>query len=167
MKHRAFNADRRIATAVQTKDGKTFQVYPNKALFDTVDDWKAAWVVADRFETYTGRVKPINDRGVDRTYVKRIPSVERRREVEFAEFLDADYRWLITSVTRVDAESIRLVLNDGSEAVVKRSTDYLEPPHITRNGVHLIILPSNYSPAVTAVRYLLTLLFVKPEPCVF
>jgi hypothetical protein len=85
----------------------------------------------------------------------------QRRETEFAEFLSADYKWLIRHVSRVDAETLHLLLNDGSEAVVKRSADYSEPPHITRNGVHLFVLPSNYSPDVATVHYLRSVLFVK------
>jgi len=86
----------------------------------------------------------------------------QRRETEFAEFLSADYNWLIRSALRVDMETLCLVLNDGSEAVVKRSADYSEPPHITRNGVHLFVLPSNYSPDAWTVHYLRSVLFAKP-----
>ncbi len=85
-----------------------------------------------------------------------------RREADFAEFLSADYKWLISCVSRVDTETLRLVLNDGSEVVVKRSADYLEPPHITRNGVHLFVLPSNYLPDAMTAHYLRSVLFAKP-----
>ncbi len=86
----------------------------------------------------------------------------QRREAEFAEFLSADHKWLISHVSRVDTETLRLVLNDGSDAVVRRSADYSEPPYIARNGVHLFVLPSNYLPDATTVHYLRSVLFAKP-----
>ena len=47
-----------------------------------------------------------------------------RREREFAQFLDPDYKWLISNVNRVDDETIELVLNDLSTATVTRSIDF-------------------------------------------
>jgi hypothetical protein len=162
IKHRAFNAHRRIATAVQIKSGQTFQVWPSKALFETVDEWKSAWPAADRFETYIGRVAPHNDYGLNDA-VLRLPLLARRREKEFAEFVDPDYKWLIRCVNRSNDETLEVELNDGGKVTVTRSTNYLRPPTITYNGIHLPISACAYTPALTAIRYLLMLLFVKSE----
>jgi hypothetical protein len=86
-----------------------------------------------------------------------------RREREFAQFLDPDYKWLISNVNRVDDETIELVLNDLSTATVMRSIDYFEPPKICRNGMYFFIPPSSYNPAYTSVQYLMILLFGR-EP---
>jgi hypothetical protein len=92
-----------------------------------------------------------------------VSKMVERREREFAEFLNPDYKWLISSMTRTDDETITLVLNDTSVAIIKRSTDVFEPPKIYHNGVHLLIPASAYNPAYTSIHYLVSLLFDQPE----
>lgn len=157
---RAWRGRERLATAVTLKAGGIYQVYPSKAEYASVDAWKAAWPTADRYYENGTRVDP--DKAAWIAKLKKFPPLERRREQEFAEFLDPDYSWLITCVRRADAETLELKLNDGSTVTVKRCTDYLaKPPRITREAENFII--HEYTPALTAVRYLMMVLFMKPE----
>ena len=150
---RAFQGPERISTAVLLKDNSVLQVYPSRVTYASMSAWRAAWPQATDFKDDAPPVgaKP-----------KKMGPSEKRREYEFAEFLHTDYRWLIDSVKRVDDETLELVLNDTSKCIVKRSLDFLTPPQIWRNDVKYTHYDS-YSPAVTAVRWLMMLLFVTPE----
>ena len=91
------------------------------------------------------------------------PHCIRRREYEFAEFLDPAYRWFIKTVSRVDDESIQATLQDGRVVAVKRSTDYLMAPKISIDGSPLTGGIYEFYPALTTVRWLMMLLFVEPD----
>ncbi len=155
---RAFQQKERISTAVLLKDSSVLQVYPSKTTYESMDAWRAAWPQATEFKGEAPAVA-----SADATEKpKKMSTAEKRREYEFAEFLQTDYKWLITSVTRVDEETLELTLNDTSKCIVKRPLNFCEPPQISRNDVKYLNNYS-YSPAITAVRWLMMLMFVKPE----
>jgi hypothetical protein len=88
----------------------------------------------------------------------------QRREAEFAEFISADYTWLIASVSRVDDSTLSVELKSGRKATVKRSLDFLNAPRIIIDGDRSsAVYDNDYSPALTSVRWLMMLLFVAPN----
>jgi hypothetical protein len=167
--YRAFQGLLRMSTAVSLKDDTVLQVYPSKHEYSTLDAWKSAW--PDCEYTVNQRTTTTD---VDAEHAaaeaapapgpaaKKLRGSAGRREYEFAEFLHNDYKWLIRSVTRTDEETLDLVLNDGSACRVKRTLDFVRPPEITRNEMKYI-QSYNYSPAITAVRWLMMLMFVTPD----
>lgn len=87
----------------------------------------------------------------------------QRREAEFAEFIGADYTWLVASVSRVNASTLSVELKSGKQAIVTRSLDFFNAPRIIIDGNNAYAVYDNeYSPALTSIRWLMMLLFVAP-----
>lgn len=152
---RAFKDNKRIATARRLKDDKIFQVYPNKQLYSSEKAWLA-------------NVKDVDEVKVEEAKKRKnkvVNALERWRERQMTEFLDASYSSMFQTVARVSPSRIRVVFHDGRWWEIERCFDYFKPPQIWKNGERLVLgcEEQDYSPAISCARWLLMLAFVTPE----
>ena len=158
---RAYKGDGRISTAAILKDGEILQVFPpeKRAKFASEEEWRAAWPEADRFEQKAA--PPSKPKKYSR-------SMTLRRDNELMEFFHEDYSSLFQSLTIVRNEKgrpmiVAVLAEDGSTWTVYRSENPFKPPHITKDGKEIPEYNEQFSPALTAVRWLMMLAFVKPD----
>lgn len=157
---RAYSGENRIATAVELKSGKILQVYPRKPFlgnnpeFDTLAEWMAMVPGADNFISNKREIKP-----------KKKSSTEKRQEKEMKEFFEADYAWMFKAIKTeaIDGKPtiVATVHNDGDvfeQWTIFRSTNFFEPPVVTREGKRVTKFDGSYSPALTSIRWLMMLL---------
>ncbi len=157
---RAYKGDERISTAVILKDGEILQVFPpeRRSKFASEEEWRAAWPDADRFEHKAA--PPPKPKKYSR-------SMTLRRDNELMEFFHDDYSSLFQSLTIVRNEKGRPMISavlakDGSSWTVYRSENPFKPPRIMKDGKEIPEYNKQFSPALTAVRWLMMLAFVEP-----
>lgn len=159
--YRLYEGDNRVSTAVTYKT-KILQVYPKIQEFDTIEEWETTWTLSSQLTLL--RTESIQKSATQKQRSRGLmafPPLERRREQEFAEFLDPDYRWLHNSVRRVNKESLEVTMNDKKIVRIERSTNYMIAPRIWIDSKEIIKCSDQYSPALTPIRWLMMLLYVS------
>jgi hypothetical protein len=156
--------DERKTTAVKCKDNKILQVYPTKQVYETLEEWRAAWPLCTRMEEEKRETHSRNKK----------PSVAlHRRNQEVMEFFEPEYQELFTNLEiksfprrKPSGEPyVHLDTHDGAKWSIYRSLNFIEPPIVWKNGERLGIEyeEKSYSPALTTVRWWLMLAFIAPE----
>ena len=153
---RAYKGAERLATAAVLKDTTLLQVFPSKISFASEEEWRTAWAQADRFDTTNRSAAP-----------KKMTALSRYREKRLIEFFREEYEDMFQSLTLVRTEDGPLLsavlAHDQSLWTVSHSGEFWKPPRITKNGELIQQYDSQYSPALTSVRWLMMLAFVKPD----
>lgn len=92
---------------------------------------------------------------------KLLESIKERRENEFYQFIDADYTWLVDTVSRIDVETLSVKLKSGQNVIIKRSIDFFKAPYISIDGNDSSSkYAEEFSPALTCIKWLMMLLYV-------
>ena len=176
---RAYNVNKtRIATAVHLKSGKVLQVYPRPNIpyttlkdyatalaaqdlahtFDSLEDWKMTMKDVCEYKTTTRTPRP--------AMKPRTSWAQKNRDAQIMEFFDKEYNWMFKSleVKKVnDKPVIYATLCDNSSwTLYAPESLYYDPPRAFTQGREVTEFNNQYSPALTMVKWLMMLAFVKP-----
>jgi hypothetical protein len=152
--------EERLVTAKRLKDDSIYQLYPKRRYFDTLEEWRAAWPECNEVRETKFEQKEVTD-------VKpKISCVEQsRRNREIMEFFEPDYLEMVQHI-KVEARAqtkepvVFITEKNGTEWEVLRTMDFMRAPLLWKNREEFgKEYASEYSPALTAVRWWMMIAF--------
>ena len=143
---------KRISTAVITKNAQFLQVFPEKKYFGGKEDWLSAYP-RDIVLKETPKVVSITVKKPNKTKTDRLKR-------EMTEFIDRDFLSLVSRVTFVSHDTVKITTKDNDKFQIHRSLDFFKAPTIYKNGGCIEICNDQYSPALTSSKWFLMVAFV-------